>query len=735
MTYFISPISVAQAATIINAVITFVHFTISLSLVVLLIHFMPKSNSALAWSSISRTLQSSVWPTILRTDSSSSRANGFVVSTISFTATITTGLVALAGVLLPLGLKEGPFVPANFREMQALYIPDSSSLALSTTPNRGNFVYGRLCGDRDTSCPGNDNPNSTTIAPSIIDIFNSTPHGPFTMQFRKFYDGDPRSNLSVGIVGAAQTFVLRNDTFVAEGLIVDMSPEHPGVGFWNQTIPDLPNGGTWSQDVLWLEPVTECVDTNVTLDYTMTEGPTTHIRDFNVTDHGGFINLTREPPPLNRDGQNIDLFQHAYKAAVYSDLFAMLWLNATREASHMGASYPVNSSELAYLSSSGDLGSLGEIPVSYLNTSGAAAAEISCMGYGGADNANVSNVHVNCAMFLSPPLRLDGGNTRIFDRGSRWTQGVFGCSSATRASIQTVTFSTNSTTNLQNLQITHTTSNLNALWATEKTNLNISDIDIFWGRVDDRYENDPSLWTVRSKSFYLPAGAASILDVLGDGNPGTTHAHMWGKIYGAGFDSLEGYPTDYKGLSDYSIKAKMQSLIAQNPTIGNAQIRNLVWTDMMANNIIGTQLDTTMMAANYLRTLEYDFRYAVPGFLLLLIWLPSFLGGLLLLLTRAITFERMRAVLNHTSVGRVVVGTSGLRVQGRGVGHMEMPQPGFTNSVNASFVDLNTGKGSGHRRNKSDWANTTGNVPVVLDLSDSRDQKYMGEEDYKLLPR
>ncbi len=489
MTYFISQISVAQVATIINAALTFVQLTISISLVMLLIHFMPKTNTALSWSSISRTLHSSVWPTILRTDSNSSKTSGMIVSATSHLGTFTTILVAVAGVILPLGLSDGPAVPANPRQLQGQYVPDTSPLGLSTTPDRASFVHGRQCG---TACPVNSNPNATTIASTTRGIFNSTPHGPFAMQYRRFYQGDAETNCSVGYLGTGQIFMSRNDTSIAEGLIIDMSTDHPGIGFWDQALPDVKNGATWSQDVLWLEPVTECVNTNLTVDYFMNDGPDGRINEFNITDQGGFINLTHEPPPLNRDGQHIDLIQHAYKGAAYSNLFAMLYLNATREASFVGAPYPINSSTGAYLSGS-NLGKTNTIPLSYLNITAASSASISCKGLGGIDTANITNVHVDCGVFLGPPLRTDGGDSRVFDLGSKWRQDIVACSSATRASIQTVTFSTNSTSDINNLQISRAPSNFSALWATEKTNMSISDVNLFWGRVDDRYENVPSL--------------------------------------------------------------------------------------------------------------------------------------------------------------------------------------------------------------------------------------------------
>lgn len=742
MTYIISPISVAQTATIINAAIIFVQFTISLSLVVLLVHFMPKENSALSWSSISRTLHSSVWPTILQTDSSSNRRSGAAVYTISHLGTLTTVLVAIAGVVLPLGLADGPVVASNFRQVRAQYVPDTSALALSTTPNRGSFVYGRQCGSFEAlACPGNDNPNTTAIAPSVLEVFNSTLHGPFAMQYRRFYEGDAKQNSSVGFVGSAQTFILRDDIFAAEGIVVDMSPDHPGIGFWNQTLPDTPHGGTWSQDILWLEPVTQCVDTNLTVDYFMPDsGPEGSIKIFNITDHGGFVNLTRVPPSLNRDGQHIDLFQHAYKGAVYSNLFAMEALNATRDSSFIGAPHPLNMSSLSFSISGIDIGQMSVLPISYLNSTAASTGDIICQGYGGQDTANVTNVHVACGIFLGPPLRTDGGDPRVFNRGSKWRQGIHACSSATRASIQTVAFSTNGTTRIQDLRVSRAKSQTNVLWATEKTNMTISDIDLMWGRVDDRFENDPSLWTIRADSFYLPAGGASMWNVFPAGFPAGGHAHLWGMIYESGMPSDDGESvTDYSGRSDYSVKSRLQSLVTQDPTAGNIRIRNLIWTDMAANNFIGTQANDTLWVADHLKTIEYDFKYAIPGFILLLIWAPSFLGAVFLLITRSLTFERMRHVFNHTSVGRVVVGMSALRVQGRGGGpHVAtptlMPMPSFpyASSANPSFVNMDADRGIlSHRRNKSNWANTSGSVRVALELGHPRRGSY--DEDIKLL--
>ncbi len=216
--------------------------------------------------------------------------------------------------------------------------------------------------------------------------------------------------------------------------------------------------------------------------------------------------------------------------------------------------------------------------------------------------------------------------------------------------------------------------------------------------------------------------------------PAAAHAAIWAQIYGQ-LLADEDFIKNFSGELDFGIKTKLQSLVVQDPTQGNAHIRNLLWTDMMANNVAGTQVNRPLLVANRLRTIQYDFKYAIPGLILLLIWIPSFLGAVFLLVTRSLTFERMRKVLNHTSVGRVVVGTSALRVTSQADNqYLTMPQPNpyHSNSPNTSAVSLNADRGLlGHRRNKSDWANTTGKAQVVLELSGLGKGTY--EEDTKLM--
>jgi hypothetical protein len=55
-----------------------------------------------------------------------------------------------------------------------------------------------------------------------------------------------------------------NDIVLVEGLVVD-TRDGGGVGFRNHSVPvEASNGATWTEDLLWVRPVTSCVNTNLT---------------------------------------------------------------------------------------------------------------------------------------------------------------------------------------------------------------------------------------------------------------------------------------------------------------------------------------------------------------------------------------------------------------------------------------------------------------------------------------
>ncbi|KAF9468272.1 hypothetical protein BDZ94DRAFT_1304553 [Collybia nuda] len=648
MAIVIANITVAQAATVINAIITFLQYSLGLALVALLLYFLPPLNSANSWSVAARQVHTSLWASIVRSGRThaSTRVNFF--STLSLISAL---LVAICGIITPLGLKEGPPVRSNYHSVDASFVPDSSPLGLATSP-RQEFHYSRLCGGfSPVICPGNtaETMNRTEIPPSVYETFTSTPHGPFDMQFRRYFTSEAGYNFSVskGQIGLVQSMVLREGIFGAEGVIVDMG-DSPGVGLLNHTIPSLKEGATWSQDTLWLEPVTTCVNTNVTVDYILKDEYATD--QFNLTDRGGFSNLTTVYPEMSLDGQNIDLHQHAYKGAVLSNFYTMMGFNnMTRNQSYVGKDFPLNRTSTFFR-----VGDMSTISLKFLSNTTTGGLDVSCKGFGGADNANISNVAVQCGMFASPARRTDGGDERIPSINSTWQQNLHVCASATRASIQTMTFSINSTRELNNLQITRKPSTTPVLWAVEKTDLKINDVDLFWGHVADKCESDPSLSTIRSTGLYVPAGGADIWGVSVSGQPSTIPAIAWEKVYDTSGD------LPYSGKDNYALLTKWQSLLAKDPELGHAQIRNMIWTDIVANNLVGSESHSTLAVASLGPSVTYDLKYGIPLLVLFLIWAPSFIGSAIVLLFGMLRISRIRDFLNHTSVGRLAVGHSAL---------------------------------------------------------------------------
>jgi hypothetical protein len=512
---------------------------------------------------------------------------------------------------------------------------------------------------------------------------------------------------------------LQDGTYLAEGVIIDMSSERPGVGFLNHTVPEgMTRGSVWSEDVLWLEPVTECVPTNLTVDYTMEGLPGTPIEQFNLTDRGGFIDLvtgtSSAPSPYYTDvtQADINLAERAYSAALYSNYIAMVNLSITPEMVISNRTYPLNNETGGYLGQ-GTVGQLSFLPLDYIDITGTSRVVLEriCTGYSPASMTNLTNIGMRCGVFLGPPIRVDGGDPQFPVPGSQWSQELRACVSTTRASIQNLVFSTNDTQTLQDIQVSRQ-GNVTVLWGLEWSNLSIAYYDPFWARVDDRFESDSRIWTVRANEFYLPAGENQFVENIAYptmGNPSAAHEIIWGVMYTNYSYTLQGF-ADYSAQSNLALMDKFRSLVENDPDQGHAQIRNLIWNDIMANSIIGSQKASALLATPNLTSLQYDFRFAIPGFLLIMIWIPAFCLVVFLFLSRLLTFERIRLILNYTSVGRVVVGSSGLQVVEN---YSEDSAGGFVmketpDAAALGFVD--------HGHDVNDWVIAGGRQRVVLDL-------------------
>jgi hypothetical protein len=302
----------------------------------------------------------------LKSDSARSHAVRPSVLLIGIAVPFAGILVTIAAVVTPFGLYDA-YESASDRPGTFAFTPDKSPFGDSTAP-RGNHRLSRVCSwghgaaMGPAPCPysGNtaimswngttynlDVPSNSTseVAPLLKEIYSSgtqdnktTVSNYFDIEWRQFTTRNDRlidngTTFSVGMFRQVDSLILHDDIKPIEGLIVDA--RSGGVGFRNHTLPiGVDTGATWTEDILFIEPVTACIDTNLTLDFAITmntSASVTGIKDLVLTDRGGFANLDQTYPHFNQDNPQVDpdLIGRAYKAAWLNNAYAMNFLNVT----------------------------------------------------------------------------------------------------------------------------------------------------------------------------------------------------------------------------------------------------------------------------------------------------------------------------------------------------------------------------------------------------------------------
>jgi len=151
-----------------------------------------------------------------------------------------------------------------------------------------------------------------------------------TAQYNKNYNnGTP---IVVGVFRPLESFALREDIRPVEGLIVDS--ENGGIGLRNHTLPvGHTQGATWTEDLLFLEPETECVNLNVSIDFEISTSSKSSsgiaVTKLFMTDHGGLVHINKTNPEhdAENNGNKPDLKTRAYQAAWYTNGINMLFMN------------------------------------------------------------------------------------------------------------------------------------------------------------------------------------------------------------------------------------------------------------------------------------------------------------------------------------------------------------------------------------------------------------------------
>jgi hypothetical protein len=339
---------------------------------------------------------------------------------------------------------------------------------------------------------------NSTIPANLTGIFSSatsddgnTLSGAFDIQYRTWsvstdkINGrvDAGSPYATGSYRAIDSLILHNKTETVEGVVVDTV--RGGVGYRNHTVPTgLQYGGKWNEDLTWVEPVTSCVDTNLTFRFSLGNRET-NMTSISLVDNGGFVDLAHENPysGLWNDTQNPDLQARAHRAAWISNNLTAVFYNVNYPGNtgarntSKGAEFPLDTSGTY----SPDLNSikLGAIDGGYLgldlspnsgnftglNLSSSAQAklgvtsanftkaQIACQGWGRDDYSNITNTLVSCGYLYGAPHRIDKVESLVFEPETNWTQNLYVCATGIRSSIKTVGFSINRTSSLSDLEV------------------------------------------------------------------------------------------------------------------------------------------------------------------------------------------------------------------------------------------------------------------------------------------
>jgi hypothetical protein len=299
-------------------------------------------------------------------------------------------------------------------------------------------------------------------------------------------------------------------------------------------------------------------------------------------------------------------------------------------------------------------------------------ADVGTRRYGGLDVVNMSTVGIQAGMIMAASYLTDDSNSLVLEPKTNWTQKMIACASATRASIKTVEFTANGT-RLEDVRVLSVSSKIYPdedsmpLWAIERTNLSITKFSPLWGLIDDEYEDSEALYTRRKEHLWLPAGQVSDSGqamLIYDSTPAAAHILALSAAYDIG-NSLALGPglADYSAENDFGLYIRWRDLSRSSETAG--KIINLIWTDIMANLVVGTKLGPfssdkaldgslpDLVIRPYKRRVVYDLHYAIPAIVLLSLWLCVLSGALLLTFVSRASLSALTQLANQLAPGRM----------------------------------------------------------------------------------
>ncbi|KAI5357107.1 hypothetical protein Slin14017_G124280 [Septoria linicola] len=698
-------LTISEAAALINVATILVKLSYPLLFALIAVGTLRTETNAATWSVFGRLINHSLWPAILQTHAASSSKVQRRTSALSWLSSIAGLMLAVSAAITPLGLytRDGS---KQLEDVTFEYVKDTVSAIDRATPSREAYKMNRVCLGGRIPCPGSsgrpddsfqgdglgfaqDYQVSSDIVANITDIFGGDPNvgsgtiaGSMGIEWRSYIndndsplvdEGQPRTTADFRYL---QDFKLSNTIHAIEGLLVSSRDDIGlGIAFRNHTFPVRSQSTyTWTEDLLWLEPVTSCTNFNVTFDYKVPgRRDLNSSSDARVIDAGGFVNYPRgqSVPEINDTQNDPQLLERSRIMAALTNGVLMRVLNETQNATALGKEYLLPEATTGFgsalrlrpdeiaLSSFGssraepaynDPGLPGTLTFRDTDELNLTAGRIVPLERSIASLLNTLDIGVSGTAggtLLGAAVGMDeAGNPISQDRQSssrlatesRSSQPLYACLTTVKASIKTVSFEHSGIGGTENLVIRDVVlSNQTHQRGMEDNKRNISSMDAFWGIIPPDADLT-NVATLDRPFFYLPESRSS-------NNPA---GGSWGP---------------YSGGTDVELSEKWSRLSRDTSTAG--KIIDTIWTDGIANSLVGTQsplnqADGTGLASytrsvtQHEQVVSYRWRYAIPALMFAACYIVLFGHALLLFCRKRINLSFLRVMLDQTSAGRAM---------------------------------------------------------------------------------
>jgi hypothetical protein len=294
---------------------------------------------------------------------------------------------------------------------------------------------------------------------------------------------------------------------------------------------------------------------------------------------------------------------------------------------------------------------------------------------------NITYPAIQCGAILGAPTEMtpESLSASTFTGVRTARKNVYVCATAYKASIKTVDFRYNATsedlTKLEVLKISpkiYPSETSKPLWAVEHSFDRVMRFDPLWGLVNDSFETYEGFNTLRSDTLWLPTSPSMSLN-FGENEGYDALAATGGflkRLSNLYKPWLGG--RDYSGAMEFALSERW-SRLSQNQTSAS-QIPSLILTDGLAAGLVGTK---TSYSSKYVdwpaslavddsrrgyprnkvqvhrRVIQYDIRYAIPSFVILALLLAALAGAIASAVITPSIISTMRRLYDQTSAGRL----------------------------------------------------------------------------------